>query len=101
MSQGLLNARAIYLVGPDGTPFDPVEDVTPEHAAPITPNNSGSIGPYRAFSFAVAGDIKFRLLDGTDFTLPSGSLAVGLQHALWFDRVYATGTAATGICGYR
>lgn len=109
-----MNARRAFLVKQDGTIFDPVADPSPTKIVTVTPGDevdeeeepTGNAvtlagGPYRALSVAAIGTIHVQFLDGSDATIPAGSLSAGLQHSLWFTGVYETGTTAMGILAYK
>lgn len=64
-------------------------------AAAVTPNDSTDLAEVTlALWISVAGAVKVTMLDGTVVTY--ASLAAG-RHPLRVKRVWATGTAATGI----
>ena len=72
-----------------------------EHVGLITPHNTNDLAyATRGISFAVAGDLKVITLGGDTVTIPNGALVAGVIHAIRATRVYAAGTAATGIVGY-
>ena len=56
-------------------------------------------GPFRGIFIGVAGILKFTTLGGTDVTLQSGELAVGVIHPIRVARVWSTITTATAIYG--
>lgn len=51
----------------------------------------------RAISFTVAGAIKVTMLGGETVVIPSGNLNTGQMNPMRVSRIWATGTAATGI----
>lgn len=89
-------ATAFPSLRTESTPSDP-----PQHITLVTPNNSTDLAYVtRAISFAVTGDIKVTTLGGETVIIPSGALAAGVQHSMQLTRIWATGTAATGIVAY-
>jgi hypothetical protein len=69
-----------------------------QSAAAVTPNDSTTIDVTRALNVAVAGNVKVTMSDGTDITW---YLVAGVLHPLSVNRVWSTGTTATGIvAGY-
>lgn len=71
------------------------------HVFLITPDNDNNL-PHQttAISFAAAGNLRIETVGGEVVTIPSGALAAGVQHAIQIRKVFATGTAATGLVGY-
>jgi hypothetical protein len=82
------------------------ELIPAEHIFLVTPsdtawlNYNGTPTATRGLSIVVAGDLRVLTVKDEDVTIPSGALAVGIIHRIAVKRVYATGTAATGIVGY-
>ena len=75
----------------------PQTDMSPS-AAPylITPADTGALSPpIRAFTVAVAGNVKVTTMAGVDETwaVPSGLFPGAVR------RIWATGTTATGFVG--
>jgi hypothetical protein len=54
----------------------------------------------RGIAMGVVGDLHVLMRDGTEVTIPSGVLASGMIHALRVQKVFNTGTTATGIWGF-
>jgi hypothetical protein len=54
----------------------------------------------RALSWGVDGDIVAVFADGTTKTIATGSLAVGVQHAMQLTQITKVGTTATSIKGW-
>lgn len=64
----------------------------------ITPHDTNNLAtPTRGLYVGVSGDVKVISIDGNDVTF--AGLMAGTIHAISCTRVYATGTAATGIVG--
>lgn len=77
------------------TPADPPQKLTLMDAAlSDTADQFTSAAPCRAFSFGVAGAIKVTTVGGSVVTIPSGALAVGVQHSLQVLRFWSTGTGS-------
>jgi hypothetical protein len=74
----------------------------PTDGIAVTPDDGNDL-PFvaRGISFAGAGDLKVTFLSGRTATIPNGALAAGAQHSMRVTRVWATGTAATGIFAYQ
>ena len=67
----------------------------------VTPHDSNELSEVtRAISFGTAGTLKITTEDGTDITIPSGALAVGIMHPIGARRIWSTGTTVTNIVGY-
>lgn len=64
-------------------------------------NNDIAGGAIRGISFAVAGALKITTTGGDTVTITSGALSAGSIHPIGIIKVFATGTGATGIWGYR
>lgn len=58
-------------------------------------------GPFRALLISVVGAVKLTTRGGTTVTIPSGGLAAGVLHPIRVQRVWSTGTTATGIFGVK
>jgi hypothetical protein len=58
--------------------------------------NASELNP-RGISCGVAGDIKIDTIEGDTITFYA---AAGIVYPILFDKVYQTGTAATGIVGW-
>lgn len=82
----------------DKSPGSSIQLVTPSDAADFQVN--GVDRPCRAISFAVAGAISIVDLLGNTTIIPEDALVAGSQHAIWCQRINATGTTATGIVAY-
>jgi hypothetical protein len=69
------------------------------NARPITPSDSLALtGPVGALTVGVTGTVTVDTVGGqTNVTL---TLVAGFQTEVAVTKVYATGTTATGICGY-
>lgn len=68
----------------------------PPSALEIAPSDAIDLAvATRALYVGGAGNLKVRMLDGSDVTF--SNTQAGAQYALRVDRVYATGTTATGI----
>lgn len=64
----------------------------------ITPHNTNDLAVYtRGIYVGVSGDVKVDLVNSGTITF--ANLAAGIIHPIRAKRVYATGTAATGIVG--
>ena len=64
-------------------------------ARAVTPHDTNTIGSTRGLYVEVSGDVKVDMIDGTTITFPD--LPAAVFHPIAVRRVYATGTAATGI----
>ena len=62
--------------------------------ATITPNDSTNFDTSRAILVDVAGNVKVTYVDGTEDTV---ALAASIWHPMCVNRIYSTGTTATGI----
>lgn len=103
-------ADRVLIVGasPDGgvtpgTPYDPTAGPTATRVALVTPADGADLtgAPWRYVSFSAAGTLKVTTSGGDTVTIPSGSLAVGMQHLLNVTRIFSTGTTATNIVVYK
>lgn len=66
----------------------------------ITPDDDNDLPQItRGISFATAGTLHVLTADGTNDTIPNGSLAPGGIHSLRVRRVYEDSTV-TGLVGY-
>lgn len=71
---------------------DPVENVVA-----VTPSNSVDLTtPSRGIYVGVSGDVTVDMA-GAGENVTIGNLAAGMWHPMRVTRIYATGTAATGI----
>lgn len=78
------------------SPSDPLN-----HVALVIPSDTVDLtNATRSISFAVAGAIKVTTLGGETVVIPSGALPATTMLALRVTRIWATGTAATGIVAY-
>ena len=67
---------------------------------PITPSNDDPLATMaRGIVFKTAGALKILDASGTERTIPTGVLAVGVIHRIKVKKVFATGTGATDIWG--
>lgn len=83
-----------------GTLENSAQIVPAEHAYRITPSDVNDlIAPTRGIYVGIAGNLRVRMVDGSDETFEN--LAAGIIHPMRVIRVFATGTAATGIRGLR
>ena len=94
--QATANARRMMLVNEDGSeyndsPSDARLGSAVAHATNPLPFTA------RAFSIGGAGTVHVITEDGTDLTIPSGALAVGMQHYLRFTHLRADSTATNII----
>lgn len=103
------DAMRVVLVAPSvggdtpGVAFDPAGGPSATRIALVTPADGSDIpnGPWRYVSFSTAGTLKVVTSGGDTVTIPSGSLAIGMQHLLNVARIWATGTTATNIVVYK
>ena len=71
------------------------DTASPKHVKDITPDDSNDLSNYsRAINVAVSGTVKVDTSGGTTATL---YIAAGITFPVIATRIYATGTAATGI----
>jgi len=63
----------------------------------VTKSDSTDLGVCRGISFGTAGDLVLTDPDGTDRTIPSGALAVGIIHPISYTKVKAATTAANMV----
>lgn len=90
-SPDVQNSRAEF-----GDPYCSWSAITPHDTDP----QPG--GPWRGISWTGAGAVALVDTEGVALTIiPNGALAANVIHKLCFGRVLATGTAATGIIGYK
>lgn len=96
-------AVPVVSVGPAGDAYDPTAGPIAPRVALVTPNDGADItgAPWRYVSFGTAGTLKVTTSGGDTVTIPSGALAVGIQHLLNVSRIFATGTTATNIVVYK
>lgn len=73
----------------------------------VTPSDTEEFSvPTRGISMAIAGDIKVTpatvnpTLSGSTVTIPEDALAAGVIHPLRLNKIWSTGTAASGIVAY-
>ena len=67
----------------------------------ITPNDAADLSDYtRGILVGVAGNVTLLLMSDTGDTGRVVYLAAGVIHPLAVRKVFATGTAATGIVGF-
>lgn len=64
-------------------------------------NNDISGGAIRGIAFGGAGALKITTVGGNTVTIDSGVLAAGVIHPIGIVKVFATGTGATNIWGFR
>lgn len=76
--------------------FDPT--YCPEDAYAVTPHDTNANDGF-GFQVGVTGDVSVVTLRGTTVTLPA--CQAGLQYAIKFTKLRATGTTATSIIAYR
>lgn len=70
-------------------------------AALVTPADGADLDfVTRGISFAAAGALKITTVGGDTLIIPSGALAAGIMHPIFASRIWATGTAATGIVAW-
>jgi hypothetical protein len=87
--------RSLYTDGDEGG-YD-YENVSLASADYSPTNAAGEAVVCRGFMILTAtGAIKITTLAGTSVTIPTG-LAVGVQHAIPFRKIFKVGTDATGI----
>lgn len=70
----------------------------PEDAYAVTPHDTNPNNGY-GFQVGVTGDVAIVTVRGTTVTLPA--CQAGLQYAIKFGIIKATGTTATSIVAYR
>ncbi len=69
----------------------------PTHAYAIVPSDSADLAtPTRALNVSVSGAVRVSTLDGDDVVL---HVAAGITFPVRVQRVWASGTTATGIVG--
>lgn len=74
----------------------------PTDGVAVTPDDANDLAfVTRGVSFAGAGDLKVTWASGRTSIIPNGALVAGAQHSMRVTRIWATGTAATGIFIYQ
>jgi hypothetical protein len=61
---------------------------------------NGSTAKCKAISVSVAGDLAISNSEGTKVVIPAASLAIGIMHPIKTERIWLTGTTATGIVAW-
>jgi hypothetical protein len=71
----------------------------PASAVEVTPSDTADLAfATRAIYVGTAGNLKARMLDGTEVTL--SNVQAGCQYAMRVDRIFSTGTTASGIVAF-
>ena len=83
-----------------GTLESAAKIIPAEHAFRIAPSDVNDlIAPTRGIWVGVTGNLRVRMVDGSDETFEN--VVAGMIHPVAIIRVFATGTSATGIRGLR
>lgn len=77
------------------------QSISPANSITVNPTKDVDFTVTRAVSFSAAGTLHCLTAEGEDVTIPSGSLAAGVQHALCITKIFTTGTTVTDIILYR